>query len=57
MEPIYEFIDRAGEFAGGKVGETWNWFNGLNKEEWMVTLAIGATAGFVCLMLGMGNRK
>jgi hypothetical protein len=36
--------------------DTWNWFNALNREEWMVTLAVVCAAGFVC-MLGFQSRR
>jgi hypothetical protein len=31
-------------------GQTWDWFNGLNREEWLVVLAITCVCGFVALM-------
>ena len=31
-------------------GETWQWFDGLNREEWLVVLAIACAFGFVSLM-------
>jgi hypothetical protein len=36
--------------------DTWDWFNALNREEWMVTLAVVCAAGFVC-MLGFQSRR
>ena len=30
--------------------DTWDWFNGLNREEWMVTLVVVCAAGFVCML-------
>jgi hypothetical protein len=51
-----QIVDYCSEFCSGKAGDTWNWFNGLNREEWMVVLAIVAAAGFAC-MFGMHARK
>jgi hypothetical protein len=31
-------------------GNTWAWFNGLNREEWLVVLAITCACGFVSLL-------
>jgi hypothetical protein len=36
--------------------QTWQWFNGLNREEWMVVLAVTCVAGFVAL-LGFQMRR
>jgi hypothetical protein len=37
-------------------GNTWGWFNGLNREEWMVVLVIVCVSGFVCMLGFRGNR-
>jgi hypothetical protein len=37
-------------------GETWNWFNSLSREEWLVTLMVVCAAGFVSL-LGFQSRR
>jgi len=37
-------------------GQTWEWFNGLNREEWMVVLAVTFACGFVAL-LGFQSRR
>jgi hypothetical protein len=37
-------------------GETWDWFNSLNREEWLVTLIIVCATGFVSL-LGFQSRR
>jgi hypothetical protein len=37
-------------------GQTWQWFNGLQREEWMVVLAITFACGFVAL-LGFQIRR
>ena len=30
--------------------QTWQWFNGLNREEWMVVLVVVCACGFVSLL-------
>jgi hypothetical protein len=35
---------------------TWDWFNGLSREEWMVTLIVVCAAGFMSL-LGFNSRR
>jgi hypothetical protein len=35
---------------------TWDWFNSLNREEWLVTLIVVCAAGFVSL-LGFQTRR
>ena len=35
---------------------TWQWFNGLNREEWIVVLAVVCAVGFVSL-LGFQTRR
>ncbi len=36
--------------------QTWQWFNSLNREEWLVTLVVVCAFGFVCL-LGFQSRR
>jgi len=36
--------------------QTWAWFNGLNREEWLVVLAVTFACGFVAL-LGFQSRR
>jgi hypothetical protein len=36
--------------------QTWKWFNGLNREEWMVMLVVICAFGFVCL-LGFQSKR
>ena len=38
------------------VGRTWNWFNTLSKDEWMIVLAVGCLLGMLMLR-GMGKRR
>jgi hypothetical protein len=53
MSTYFESLwDRAVELPG----ETWTWFDGLNREEWLVTLAIVCVFGFLCL-LGFQTRR
>lgn len=35
--------------------QTWQWFDSLNREEWMVVLVVVCAAGFVSL-LGFSRR-
>jgi hypothetical protein len=35
---------------------TWDWFNSLNREEWVVVLFVVCAAGFVS-MLGFQGRR
>jgi hypothetical protein len=42
--------------AADAPGQTWQWFNSLNREEWMVVLAITFACGFVAL-LGFQTRR
>ena len=51
-----QIADFCSTFCGNKLDDAWNWFNNLNREEWMVVLALVAVAGFLC-MLGMQTRK
>jgi hypothetical protein len=37
-------------------GNTWAWFNALNREEWLVVLTITCACGFVSL-LGFRNNR
>jgi hypothetical protein len=37
-------------------GETWQWFAGLNREEWLVLLAIVCACGFMSLR-GFHSRR
>ena len=51
-----QYIDYASDFVATKMDDSWNWFNGLTREEWIVTLALCAVLGFLC-MLGRSIRK
>jgi hypothetical protein len=42
--------------AAAAPANTWDWFNCLNREEWMVTLIVVCAAGFVSL-LGFQSRR
>ncbi len=53
MNSIYDSVlSRTGELPG----QTWQWFNGLNREEWLVVLALTFACGFVAL-LGFQSRR
>ncbi len=38
------------ERANNAPGNTWHWFDTLNREEWLVVLAVVCAAGFASLM-------
>jgi hypothetical protein len=42
--------------AASAPSETWDWFNTLSREEWLVTLIVVCAAGFVAL-LGFQTRR
>lgn len=42
--------------ANALPGETWQWFNGLNREEWMIVLMVVCACGFASL-LGFRSRR
>jgi hypothetical protein len=37
-------------------GKSWEWFNGLSREEWLVVLAVVCVSGFVCMLGFRGSR-
>jgi hypothetical protein len=45
-----EYFAIAWEKVSNVPGETWQWFGRLNREEWLVTLAVVCACGFVSLM-------
>jgi hypothetical protein len=53
MQSYFEYIwDSANEVPGN----TWAWFNALNREEWLVVLAVVCACGFVCMLGFRGSR-
>jgi hypothetical protein len=48
--------DRVVDFITSSVDGVWRWFTLLNREEWLVVLAIAACCGFLC-MRGFGSRN
>ncbi len=38
------------------MGSTWDWFNTLTREEWVLVLGVAAACGFLC-MRGFGSRS
>jgi hypothetical protein len=60
MANFIDFLTSAQErivgFFNGVLSDTWRWFTLLNREEWIVVLAIGASCGFLC-MRGFGSRS
>lgn len=49
------FLGRASDLASSVRGDVWMWFMSLNREEWLVTLAIVCACGFAAL-LGYRSR-
>jgi hypothetical protein len=49
LEPIWS---RVAELQGA----TWQWFSGLNREEWLVLLAVVCACGFLSLRGFHGRR-
>ena len=47
---MLEYWQIASEKATQVPGEVWAWFGTLNREEWLVTLAIVCACGFLSLM-------
>lgn len=44
------------DWYDGVMAGTWNWFNTLSREEWMLVLGVAAACGFLC-MRGFGSRN
>jgi hypothetical protein len=42
--------------AANVAGQTWQWVDGLNREEWFVVLAFICVCGFMSLM-GFHSRR
>jgi hypothetical protein len=53
---MHSFLDSIWYYAGDAQDKTWQWFNGLNREEWLVVLAITCACGFMAL-LGFNLRR
>jgi hypothetical protein len=53
-------MDTAAKFVSttlnGFLDDSWRWFNNLNREEWLIVLAVFAITGFLCLR-GFGSRS
>jgi hypothetical protein len=45
-----EFFAIAWERVSAIPGDIWEWFGHLNREEWLVTLAIVCACGFISLL-------
>ncbi|MCI0350180.1 MAG: hypothetical protein L0Z53_12215 [Acidobacteriales bacterium] len=50
------FFEDLWYWAAEAPGHTWQWFNELNREEWMVVLVVVCACGFVAL-LGFQTRR
>lgn len=53
MSAFYEYLV---DHCNDAIGACWRWFAVLNREEWMVVLAVCCAAGFLC-MRGYGSRS
>ena len=51
-----DFIRNLWSHASELPAHTWNWFNTLNREEWLVTLAVVCALGFLSLT-GMRSHR
>ncbi|MEM6329292.1 MAG: hypothetical protein AAF790_03470 [Planctomycetota bacterium] len=49
-------IQYVSEKWAAALGGSWRWFAALNREEWVVVLAVACAAGFFC-MRGYGSRS
>lgn len=38
------------------VDQSWNWFNTLSQEEWLVVLMVTCACGFLCIR-GFGGKR
>jgi hypothetical protein len=52
METVTTYV---AEFVQAGLSSSWQWFNALNREEWILVLAAACFAGFLCLR-GFGSR-
>jgi hypothetical protein len=46
---MYSFLESIWYRAGELPANTWQWFAGLSREEWLVTLAVVCACGFLSL--------
>jgi hypothetical protein len=53
---MFSFLDPIWLHVRNVQENTWQWFNGLTREEWMVVLAVTCACGFVAL-LGFQARR
>lgn len=52
---MWETVDQIIGYLSSFAHELWSWLFILNREEWMVLLAIVSVCGFLC-MRGYGSR-
>jgi len=50
------FFQLVVERANNIPGATWDWFNALNREEWLVVLTVVCACGFVAMLGFRSNR-
>ena len=51
-----EYLQTIWYRAGEAQENTWQWFNGLSREEWLVVLAVACACGFLSLT-GLRSRR
>jgi hypothetical protein len=54
--PMKSFFETIWYDSADLPGMTWAWFNNLNREEWLVVLAVVCASGFVCMLGFRGSR-
>jgi hypothetical protein len=50
MTFMSDFLYTTWERIHNVPGDVWDWFGRLNREEWLVTLAVVCACGFVSLL-------
>jgi hypothetical protein len=50
------FVGQLWDRANSAPAETWQWFNSLNREEWLVVLMVTCACGFAA-MLGLRTGR
>ena len=53
---MFAEIGRLSDLASSVKGDVWMWFMSLNREEWLVVLAVVCACGFMAL-LGYRSRS
>jgi hypothetical protein len=56
VQNMAEYFDIAWQRVAATPDDVWMWFGRLNREEWLVTLAVVCACGFVSL-LGFRSQR